>query len=58
MAKIKIHEERGLFGYMCPICENEDLELGQYYCQICGEAIEWIDDGPAEGNPVVPGTEG
>lgn len=54
MAKIKIREERSLFGYMCPICENEDLELGQYYCQICGEAIEWIDDQPAAGYPIIP----
>lgn len=57
MAIIKIHEERGLFGCMCPICENEELELGQYYCQICGEAIEWIDNRPAAADPVVSDTE-
>lgn len=26
--------------YECPKC-GEDIELGQRYCQECGEPIEW-----------------
>ena len=26
--------------YECPICGNE-IELGQNFCQECGEAFEW-----------------
>ena len=29
---------------MCPVCKNEELELGQKYCQICGEPLEWEED--------------
>ena len=25
---------------MCPVCKNEEIELGQKYCQICGESLE------------------
>lgn len=43
MAKIVIsggHE----IGYECPVCGNEELELGQNYCQICGEGLEWEEE--------------
>ena len=26
---------------MCPACKNEEIDLGQKYCQICGESLEW-----------------
>lgn len=26
---------------MCPVCKNEEIELEQKYCQICGEPLEW-----------------
>ena len=29
---------------MCPVCKNKELELGQKYCQICGEPLEWEED--------------
>lgn len=28
---------------MCSVCENEELDLGQKYCQICGEPLEWVE---------------
>ena len=40
MAKIDIRE----IPYECPVCGNEELEIGQNYCQICGEELEWIDE--------------
>lgn len=30
-------------NYECPVCGNEEIELGQGYCQICGEALAWED---------------
>ena len=38
MAKILM---QGKEKFMCPVCENERIEPGQNYCQICGEALEW-----------------
>ena len=35
MAEIKIEQGHDLF-YECPECGNEEIELGQNYCQICG----------------------
>lgn len=29
--------------YECPNCENE-VELGQNYCQECGEPLEWREE--------------
>lgn len=34
---------------MCPVCKNEEIELGQKYCQICGEPLEWEEEASAEG---------
>lgn len=31
-------------SYECPVCGNEEIELGQSYCQICGEPLEWQED--------------
>lgn len=42
MAKIKINIEQGIF-YECPACGN-NVELGQYYCQDCGEPLEWVEE--------------
>lgn len=42
MAKIKINIEQGIF-YECPSCGN-NVELGQYYCQDCGEPLEWVEE--------------
>ena len=41
MAKIWM---QGKERFMCPVCENERIEPGQKYCQICGEALEWDED--------------
>lgn len=41
MAKIWM---QGKERFMCPVCKNEELELGQKYCQICGEPLEWEED--------------
>ena len=41
MAKILM---QGKERFMCPVCENEEIELGQKYCQICGEPLEWEED--------------
>ena len=38
MAKIWI---QGKERFMCPACKNEEIDLGQKYCQICGESLEW-----------------
>ena len=43
MAKIKAEPEHSV-GYECPMCKNEEIELGQSYCQICGEPLEWVED--------------
>lgn len=45
MAKIWI---QGKERFMCPVCENERIEPGQNYCQICGEALEWEEEGENE----------
>lgn len=42
MADIKIIKGRGLI-YECPECEAE-VELGQTYCQECGEGLNWKED--------------
>jgi len=36
--------EQGLYDYECPKCGNEEIELGQNFCQICGEPIEWKEN--------------
>lgn len=41
MAKIWM---QGKEMFMCPVCENERIEPGQKYCQICGEALEWEEE--------------
>lgn len=41
MAKIWM---QGKERFMCPVCKNEEIELGQKYCQICGEPLEWVED--------------
>lgn len=33
-------EHDGVF-YECPVCGNAEIEQGQNYCQMCGEALEW-----------------
>lgn len=43
MTVIKIQEDDG-FYYECPVCGNDEIELGQNYCSDCGEAIEWKED--------------
>lgn len=43
MAKIKAEPEHRV-SYECPVCGNEEIELGQSYCQICGEPFEWQED--------------
>ncbi len=45
MAKIWM---QGKEMFMCPVCENEMIKLGQNYCQICGEALEWEEEGENE----------
>lgn len=40
MVEIKMKVNGGIF-YECPSCEAE-VELGQAYCQDCGEGIDWI----------------
>lgn len=45
MAKILI---QGKERFMCPVCENERIEPGQKYCQICGEPLEWEEEGENE----------
>lgn len=42
MAEIKIESGHGLY-YECPECETE-VELGQNYCQECGEPLDWKED--------------
>lgn len=43
MAKIKADQEQNMI-YKCPVCGNEEIDLGQNYCQICGEALEWEEE--------------
>ncbi len=42
MAEIKIMKGHGLY-YECPECEAK-VELGQNYCQDCGEPLNWKED--------------
>lgn len=42
MAEIKMDYK--ISGYECPECGNDDIELGQSFCQKCGEPIEWKED--------------
>lgn len=45
MAEIKVDiTNNGILGYECPICGNEEIELGQNFCQICGEPIDWKEE--------------
>lgn len=37
---VRDYMKQGLCNYECPKCGNEEIELGQNYCQICGEPIE------------------
>lgn len=41
MAEIKMDEN--VLCYECPEC-GEEVELGQSYCQECGEPLEWRED--------------
>ena len=41
---VEINTSDSTLFYECPNCGNEEIELGQNYCQICGEAIEWKED--------------
>ena len=43
MAKMIIEPGRCVDGYECPVCSNDEIELGQLYCQICGEPLEWLE---------------
>ena len=43
MAKIKAEPEHRV-SYECLVCGNEEIELGQSYCQICGKPLEWQED--------------
>lgn len=42
MADIRIEHGHGII-YECPEC-GHDVELGQNYCQDCGEPLEWKED--------------
>lgn len=42
MAEIKIEDGHGIL-YKCPEC-GTDVELGQSFCQDCGEPLEWKED--------------
>lgn len=44
MARMIIEPGHRVDGYECPVCGNEEIEMGQNYCQICGEALEWEED--------------
>ncbi|MDD9147845.1 hypothetical protein OYT88_04685 [Sporolactobacillus sp. CQH2019] len=38
----KKHKPKYPHGYpTCPVCENEELEPGQKFCDICGSELEW-----------------
>lgn len=43
----KPHEYTDLYGFIrsgCPNCErNEILYVGQKYCSVCGQRIDWSD---------------
>lgn len=42
MAKIMVNDIDDRI-YECPEC-GEEIELGQCYCQNCGEPLEWKED--------------
>lgn len=42
MAKIKLEMEHGIM-YEGPNCAGK-VEMGQDYCQDCGEPLEWVED--------------
>ena len=42
MAEIKMDHK--ISGYECPECGNDEIELGQSFCQDYGEPIEWKED--------------
>lgn len=44
MAKFILEPGPCVSGFECPICGNDEIELGQLYCQICGEPLEWIKE--------------
>lgn len=44
MAKIKIEEGRTISSYECPECGNDEIELGQNYCDQCGEPLDWEEE--------------
>lgn len=48
MAKMIIEPGRCVDGYECPVCGNDEIELGQLYCQICGEPLEWLEECDSE----------
>lgn len=35
--------------YECPRCGNDEIELGQNFCDNCGEPIEWKEAYECEG---------
>lgn len=43
MEKLIIVPGRCVDGYECPVCSNDEIELGQLYCQMCGEPLEWLE---------------
>lgn len=44
MAEIKVEIGHGIDGYECPEYENDETELGQSFCQECGEPLEWKEE--------------
>ena len=42
MAKIKLEMEHSIM-YEGPNCAGK-VEMGQDYCQDCGEPLEWVED--------------
>lgn len=44
MAEIKF--DSSMF-YECPVC-GSDIELGDNYCQNCGELLEWKEKNEVE----------
>lgn len=48
MAKMIIEPGRCVDRYECPVCRNDEIELGQLYCQMCGEPLEWSEECDSE----------
>ena len=44
MAKINVIESDCFGYYTCPVCGDDDIELGQKHCKNCGEPIEWEEE--------------